>query len=128
MNFRPGKRVCAGVLCGLALTAVAAAAQAPVKVWEGTVGIPTYEFSGRETQPALFPSSTIRGQYPFAPYVRPFRSAKPAPHTYKAVFVENEYLKLTYLPEFGGRYLLPLRQTPQARSLLPQRRVQARRL
>jgi tetratricopeptide (TPR) repeat protein len=34
----------------------------------------------------------------------PFKPDSPKPRTYKAVFVENEYLKLTYLPELGGRF------------------------
>ena len=103
MDYGSKPYVCAGVLFALALAAAQGAEQ-PVKVSEGAIEIPTYEFSGRETQPPLFPSSTIRGQYPFVPFVRPFRAQKPVPKRYRAVFVENEYLKLTYLPEFGGRF------------------------
>ena len=105
MGYRRNHHLYAGALAVLALAASQAAAQPQpaVKVSEGAVEIPTYEFSGRETQPPLFSASTIRGQYPFVPFVRPFRSTKPAPRSYKAIFVENEYLKLTYLPEFGGR-------------------------
>ena len=33
----------------------------------------------------------------------PFQEGGPKPKTYRAIFVENEYLKLTYIPEFGGR-------------------------
>ena len=32
------------------------------------------------------------------------KSGYPQPRTYAAIFVENEYLKLTYLPELGGRF------------------------
>ncbi len=75
-----------------------------VRVSEGQIEIPTYEFSGRQLQPPLFKNSTIRGKYPFAAFIRPFKPGGPQPVTYRAIFLENEYLKLTYLPEFGGRF------------------------
>ena len=87
----------------LFFVAPAIGAQA-IKVSEGSVEVPTYEFSARETQPPLFANSTARGQYPFATYTRPFKSNVPKPRAYRAIFLENEYVKLTYLPEFGGRF------------------------
>jgi tetratricopeptide (TPR) repeat protein len=86
------------------LSAVALRAAAPaVTAYEGTLTIPTYEHSGREMEPPLFANSTVTGLYPFTTYLMPFRPDSPQPHTYRAIFLENEYLKLTYLPEFGGR-------------------------
>ncbi len=89
----------------LALTAALAMAGAPagVTVYEGPLVIPTYEHSGRELEPALFPKSTVAGMYPFTTYLMPFQAEGPKPREYRAIFVENEYLKLTYIPEFGGR-------------------------
>ncbi len=89
----------------LILASVLAWAQAPpaVRVEEGSLVIPTYEHSGREVEPALFPTSTVTGLYPFTTYLMPFREGGPKPQRYQALFVENEYLKLTYIPEFGGR-------------------------
>lgn len=78
-------------------------AAVPVSVSEGTLEIPTYEHVGRETQPPLFLHSTVRGLYPFPSYLAPFTEDSPKPKTYRTVVVENEYLKLTYIPEFGGR-------------------------
>ena len=75
-----------------------------VRVSTGTVTIPTY-CQDRKTQPPLFSSSTLTGLYPFTSYTLPFREGGPAPQDYEAIFVENEYLKLTYVPEFGGRFL-----------------------
>ncbi len=75
-----------------------------VTVSEGTVDLPAYEFVGRETQPTLFGTSSLQGKYPFAPFIQEFKPGGPQPASWKAVFVENEYLKLTYLPEFGGRF------------------------
>jgi len=92
----------------LALALVAApalfAAEPAVRAYEGTLVLPTYEHSGRETEPPLFAGSSLSGLYPFTTYIMPFRPDSPKPRTYRAVFVENEYLKLTYLPELGGRF------------------------
>ncbi|MBI4893234.1 MAG: DUF5107 domain-containing protein [Acidobacteria bacterium] len=80
-------------------------AQSPaVRSSEGSITIPTYTHSGRELEPALFPQSTVSGLYPFPSFLSPFQPGDPKPHTYKAVFIENEYLKLTYLPELGGHF------------------------
>jgi hypothetical protein len=89
-------------LAWLALIA-ATAVFAQVRSWEGTLEIPTYVHSARETEPPLFANSTVTGLYPFTTYVMPFTADSPRPKTYRAIFVENEYLKLTYIPEFGGR-------------------------
>lgn len=78
-------------------------AQTAVTTSEGTLTVPTYEPGGRETEPPLFADSTLTGLYPFTTYLQPFQPDGPKPKTYKAVFVENEYLKLTHLPELGGR-------------------------
>jgi len=92
----------------LALVVFAAAALASgqtsksaVMSYEGTITVPTYEHSGRELEPPLFASSTVTGMYPFTTYLMPFKADGPRPKTYKAIFVENEYLKLTYIPDLG---------------------------
>jgi tetratricopeptide (TPR) repeat protein len=87
----------------LVVVLAAAAWAQPVRSYEGTLTIPTYEASGRELEPALFSNSTVGGMYPFPSYLLPWREGSPKPQTYRAVFVENEYLKITYIPEFGGR-------------------------
>ncbi len=75
---------------------VHATASASVRVTYGEISMPTYEHAGRELQPPLFPSSAVTGLYPFPTYKMPLKPG-PKPQVYKAVFVENEYLKLTYL-------------------------------
>ncbi len=90
----------------LAVISVSAVAQesAGVRSYEGELTIPTYTHSGRETEPPLFANSSVAGMYPFTTYLMPFPDGGAAPKTYHAVFVENEYLKLTYLPDLGGRF------------------------
>jgi predicted Zn-dependent protease len=85
------------------LAAAVAAANPPVRSYTGTLTIPTYEPGARELEPALFSNSSVAGMYPFPSYLLPWREGSPAPKTYQAVFLENEFLKLTYLPELGGR-------------------------
>ena len=71
---------------------VAIAAPPPIQVTEGSVTIPTYVHTARETQPPLFSSSTIGGLYPFTTYVMPYQPGGPKPKAFRAVFLENEYL------------------------------------
>jgi tetratricopeptide (TPR) repeat protein len=87
----------------LAAAPMIAVAVPDVTTYEGTLTIPTYEHTGRELEPPLFRDSTVTGMYPFTTYTMPFKANGPKPQTYRAIFVENEYLKLTYLPELGGR-------------------------
>jgi tetratricopeptide (TPR) repeat protein len=75
-----------------------------ITVTEGEVTMPTYEHAGRELQPPLFADSAVTGVYPFPTYKMPL-SAKPVERKYKAIFVESDSLKLTYLPELGGRFM-----------------------
>lgn len=77
---------------------------APVTVSEGVLTIPTYQSPGRDMNPPLFSNSTLIGMYPFTTYKMPYKAGGPVPEQYPAVFVENEYLKLTYIPELGGRF------------------------
>ena len=78
-------------------------AASSVTTYQAKVTLPTYEHSARETQPPLFASSSVAGMYPFTTFLMPYKNG-PAPKTYQAIFIENEYLKLTYIPEFGGRF------------------------
>jgi tetratricopeptide (TPR) repeat protein len=74
-----------------------------VKVSEGKIELPSYEFSGRELEPTLFQGSNIRETYPFVPYKRPYKKDGPKTVEYDAIIVENEYLEMTVVPDFGGR-------------------------
>jgi tetratricopeptide (TPR) repeat protein len=87
----------------LAAALLSLAAPAAIQVTEGSVSIPTYVHSARETQPPLFAGSSVGGLYPFTTYVMPYQPGGPKPKNFSAIFIENEYLKLTYIPDFGGR-------------------------
>ncbi len=82
---------------------------AKVKAWEGTITIPTYGWA-EDVNPKFWAleedvkfSTTVKGSiiYPYTMQDHLFRTK--ADRTYKALFLENEYLKVTCLPELGGR-------------------------
>jgi len=94
-------------LMRLLLTALALAiplahglAQAPARVWEGTLTLPTYEEGTPDRNPAFDEFSTGRFNYPYT--LRENLTNHRAPHDWRAVYLENEYLKCSVLPDIGG--------------------------
>jgi len=82
---------------------------AKTRAWEGTITIPTYGWS-EDINPKFWSleggvkySTTLKGTivYPYTMQDHLYRTK--ADRTYKALFLENEYLKVTCLPELGGR-------------------------
>jgi len=93
----------------VALVGVAWGAQADVRAWQGTISIPTYpweedinpKFWALETGARL--STTVHGAITYPYVMQDHLSRKKVERTYRALFLENEYLKVTCLPELGGR-------------------------
>ncbi|KPK85545.1 MAG: hypothetical protein AMS27_06955 [Bacteroides sp. SM23_62_1] len=85
------------------------AAYCQVSAWEGTITIPTYgwqedinpKFWAMEGGPEGSSIITSALTYPYS--MQDHLSRKLEDRTYKALFLENEYLKITCLPELGGR-------------------------
>ncbi|MCF0243859.1 MAG: DUF5107 domain-containing protein, partial [Bacteroidaceae bacterium] len=77
----------------------------PVKAWREQIVIPTYEIGKPEKNPIFLEKRVYQGSsgvvYPY-PVVESIAD-EPTPHTYNAVFIENEYIKVMILPELGGR-------------------------
>ncbi|UCD53493.1 MAG: DUF5107 domain-containing protein [Phycisphaerales bacterium] len=82
---------------------------ARAKAWEGTITIPTYGWA-EDVNPKFWAledriklSTTVKGAivYPYPMQDHLYRTKED--RTYKALFLENEYLKVTCLPELGGR-------------------------
>jgi tetratricopeptide (TPR) repeat protein len=79
------------------------------KAWRGTITIPTYpweddvnpKFWALEGTAKLSTTGTGSIVYPYT--MQDHLSRTKVDRTYKAVFLENEYLKVTCLPELGGR-------------------------
>ncbi|HXX23522.1 MAG TPA: DUF5107 domain-containing protein [Terriglobia bacterium] len=86
-----------GLLPGSAL------AQQPVRFTHGKRVWPTYTYSNAETVAPLFTSIESMGFYPYTALDWESRSEKPVPIEYDSLVLENEYLRLEFLPELGGR-------------------------
>lgn len=76
-----------------------------VRVWEENVVIPTYGIGKAEKHPIFSEKRVYQGSsgkvYPY-PVIEKIEDRK-EDRTWKAVFLENRYLKVMILPELGGR-------------------------
>ncbi len=76
-----------------------------VKVWEEDVIIPTYAIGKAEKNPIFLEKRVYQGSsgvvYPY-PVIEKIEDEK-HDKVYKAVYLENEYIKVMILPELGGR-------------------------
>ena len=90
-------------------SATTAQCWAKVKIHEGTITIPTYEWKD-DINPKFWAlegsakgSFTVKESitYPYTMQDHLYRTK--VDRTYKAVYLENQYLKITCLPELGGR-------------------------
>ncbi len=76
-----------------------------VKIWEESIVIPTYEAGEADKNPMFLERRVYQGSsgriYPY-PAVEKIYDKK-IDKTYRAVWLENEYLKVMILPELGGR-------------------------
>ena len=88
------------LLCGSA-----GARNGEVKMREGTITLPAYRVNAPEKAP-LFERDFAyqrarRGVYPYAMKDKP--TNEKADTTYRALFLENDYLEVCVLPDIGGR-------------------------
>jgi Flp pilus assembly protein TadD len=88
------------LLAGTTLSAVCQPAAAPVKVWQGTLTLPTYEEGQPDPNPPFDIYQTNSFNYPYT--LRTNLTGVKADHAWRAVFLENEYLKCSVLPDIGG--------------------------
>ena len=73
---------------------------AQVKVWEGNLTLPTYEEGSPDPNPPFDTFATNQFSYPYT--LRNNLTGQKKDHTWRAVFLENEYLKCSILPDIGG--------------------------
>ena len=106
-SFR--RNVFAVLLLGGLLSIYPRLSRASARAWEGTITIPTYGWA-EDVNPKFWAlegdvkfSTTVKGSivYPYTMQDHLYRTKED--RTYKALFLENEYLKITCLPELGGR-------------------------
>lgn len=76
-----------------------------VRIWEELVTIPTYEVGEPDKNPMFLEKRVYQGSsgkvYPYPTTEKISREKKDK--NWKAVYLENEYLKIMVLPELGGR-------------------------
>ena len=76
------------------------AARAEVRVWQGTLALPTYEEGPPDPNPPFDQFATDRFNYPYT--LRNNLTGRRAEHQWRAIYLENEYLKCSVLPDIGG--------------------------
>jgi len=87
----------------------AAEGRTEVRAWEGSIVIPTYAWE-EDLNPKFWAleggtrlSTTVREPIVYPYVMQDHLSRRKADRKYKALFLENEYLRVTCLPELGGR-------------------------
>ncbi|HSS97233.1 MAG TPA: DUF5107 domain-containing protein, partial [Terriglobales bacterium] len=84
----------------LALTIFVSSAHAEVRVWQGTLTLPTYEEGAPDPNPPFDQFAANRFNYPYT--LRTNLTSRRVNHDWRAVYLENEYLKCSVLPDIGG--------------------------
>jgi hypothetical protein len=73
---------------------------AQVRVWQGTLTLPTTVEGPPDPIPPFDIFQTGRYNYPYTP--RENLTGQEKPTAWRALFLENEYLKFSVLPDIGG--------------------------
>jgi tetratricopeptide (TPR) repeat protein len=106
---RPRRRALAGVLLALGALLAGGAAGAteptPVRAWEEPITLPTYPVGPAEPNPMFYAGRQYQGaKGPVYPYpLLDQLSDTRVDRAWRALWLENEYVKLSVLPEIGGR-------------------------
>lgn len=99
-----------GILgCGMVVVAASVTANArDVRAWEDTITIPTYRMGPEDVNPRFY---DLEGKlyYPYTEqeHLTTIKEDK----VHKALYLENEYIKLICLPELGGKIYSVLDKT-----------------
>lgn len=88
------------VLLAGTLAVACGSVAAQVKVWQGSMTLPTYEEGQPDPNPPFDTYATNQFNYPYT--IRKNLTGEKKEHTWRAVFLENKYLKCSVLPDIGG--------------------------
>src|SRR5262249_11964275 len=88
------------VVLASALRTLTAAPDTAVRVWEGTLDLPTYEEGPPNLNPPFHLLSFARFKYPYT--LRDAWTDRRSDMRWRALHLENEYLRVTVLPDLGG--------------------------
>jgi len=101
------------ILASLFLVFIPVYAEQTVKVWEEPLVIPAYRVGKPDLNPIFYAGRAYQGAkgavypYPMLDKLTDIREKK----TYRAVYLENEYIQICVLPEIGGRIFSALDKT-----------------
>ena len=98
-----------------------------VRLREESLTLPTYGVGEPDRNPRFYQGRTYQGaRGQFYPYpVQDHLTGQREDRNWQAVYLENEYVEICILPEFGGRIFSAARQDQRLRLLLPPARDQA---
>src|SRR5690348_5487381 len=82
------------------LSLVAPVARGQARVWQGVLELPAYEEGAPDPNPPFDQFETSRFSYPYT--LRKEITNVRATHRFRAIYLENEYLKCSVLPDLGG--------------------------
>ena len=85
---------------GLLLLFGASLAVGQVRVWEGTLRLPTSDEAAPDENPPFDLFSTGNFNYPYT--IREGVRNTESTHDWRAIYLENEFLKCSVLPDLGG--------------------------
>ena len=104
---------CIPIVVFVCLVTSSGLAASPVRVWEEPLTLPTYRLDPPGRSPMFYTHESYQGAqkkiypYPVQDGVTDIREEQ----TYKALYLENDFLKLCVLPEIGGRLFSALDKT-----------------
>lgn len=84
----------------VAILTMATLSRAQVRVWEGTLTLPTYEEGMPDPNPPFDQFTNTKFNYPYT--LRDNLTSRRVNHDWRAIYLENEYLKCSVLPDIGG--------------------------
>ena len=84
----------------VAVLALVASSYGEVRVWEGTLSLPTYEEGAPDPNPPFDQFTNTKFNYPYV--LRENLTSRRTNHDWRAIYLENEYLKCSVLPDIGG--------------------------
>lgn len=94
------RKIVIGLGLALSMACVHVAQAAKARVWEGTITIPTYLMGPDDPNPQ-FPLVNDHNIYPYTQLDDLTNNRQPK--AWKAIYLENKYLKVTILPQMDGR-------------------------
>ena len=101
------------VLFSLLILLFSTISYAQVKVYTGTEEIPTYQIGADELSPMVYTGRGVQGaaghMYPYPAQTK--LGDELSMVSYDMVYLENEYLKVSILPQFGGRLFSAIDKT-----------------